>query len=160
MALLKLTAPWRIYYKELCALFEKDEEVHIVYDEDNQLINLYVENEAKAEAMTTVLPVTIEYGNVELKINIIPADRCNFRRSNGELMSDLFYGNPILNNIIIYDGIFTNPITYVIFENKVVQYYNDDIGDVNGICSTLYQDIAKRVFNDLDGIYYCTAYKK
>lgn len=40
--------------------------------------------------------------------------------------------------------------------NKVVQYFNDDLGDAHGVCSTLYQEIAKDVFGEHEGIFFCT----
>ena len=156
MAVLKLSAPWQIYYKELCLLFERDEEVRIVYDTDQQVISIYVDNAAKADAMAAALPTEKEFGNVTLTIDVIPANKSNLRRTQGSTYEDLFYKNPIVNDIVTVDGILTNPITYVIFKKEVVQYFNDDLGDANGMCSTLYQDIAKRVFEPEKGIHFCT----
>ena len=156
MAILKLSAPWEIYYKELNELFKQDEEVHIIYDRDDQIINIYVENEAKADAMYTALPQVKEFGGVTLEINVVPANKTNLRRSRGTTYEDLFYKNPIVNDIVTIDGIMSNPITYIIFEKEVVQYYNDNLGDANGLCSTLYQDIAKRIFCEEDGVFFCT----
>lgn len=156
MALLKLSAPWQTYYKELNALFGKDKEVHIIYDQDDQIINIYVDNQAKADAMDSALPSVKEFGNVTLEINVIPANKPSLRRSRGTVYEDLFYNNPVVDDIVTIDGIMTNPITYVIFHKEVVQYYNDDLGDAFGQCSTLYQDIAKRVLNEEPGVYYCT----
>ena len=53
-------------------------------------------------------------------------------------------------------GIFSNPITYVVFVNEVVQYYNDNLSDIHGLRSTLYQEIAKDIFETRLGVYYCT----
>lgn len=155
MAILKLSAPWQIYYKELSILFEKDKEVHIVYNTEDQIIDIYVDNPAKAEAMAATLPTEKEFGNITLIINIIPANK-NLRRSKGSDYEDLFYGNSIVKDIVTVDGIMSNPITYVIFKKEVVQYFNDDLGDAHGMCSTLYQDIAKRVFNEEEGVFFCT----
>ena len=156
MAKLNLAAPWYTYYNELCALFKEDKEVHIVYDEMDQIINIYVDNQSKADAMNQVLPTSMDFGNVELEINIVPSNDLNVRKSVGSLFQDLFYKNSICKDVVTIEGIFTNPITYVIFKKEVVQYYNDNLGDAHGICSTLYQDIAKRVFLEKDSIYYCT----
>lgn len=155
MAILKLSAPWQIYYKELCALFEKDKEVGIVYDTDEQIINIYVENAAKADAMYAVLPTEKDFGGVTLRINVVPANK-SLRRSVGAVYEDLFYNNPIVDEIVTLEGIMTNPITYVIFKKEVVQYYNDSLGDAHGMCSTLYQDIAKRVLCEESGVFFCT----
>ena len=156
MAKLNMSAPWYVYYNELCALFKEDKEVHIVYDEMDQIINIYVENQAKADAMDEVIPKVMTFGNVDLEINIVPANKLCSRKSKGNLFEDLFFDNPICTDVVTVEGIFTNPITYVIFRKEVVQYYNDNLGDAHGVCSTLYQDIAKRVLKDQDSIYYCT----
>ena len=71
MAILKLSAPWQIYYKELCELFKFDEEVRIVYDTEEQVINIYVDNAAKADAMYAVLPTEKDFGGIVVQINVI-----------------------------------------------------------------------------------------
>ena len=158
MALLKLSAPWYIYYKELCVLFYEDREVRIVYDSDAQVINIYVDNQAKADAMTELLPAVKDFGSVQLEINVIPSNIAKFKTSRLIDFANLFERNPIVDNIITVD-MMTNTITYIIFRKEVVQYYNDDLGDANGVCSTLYQDIASRVFEKKEGIYFCTNVK-
>ena len=158
MAVVKLSAPWQTYYKELSLLFEHDDEVRIVYDTDEQVINIYVDNAVKAEAMAAALPATKQFGSVELEINIIPSNkRVNMlRASKGMGFVDLFKGNSIVDDVVVIDDIMSNPITYVIFKKEVVQYFNDDLGDANGMCTTLYQDIAKRVFEEHEGVFFCT----
>ena len=158
MAILKLSAPWQIYYKELSLLFEKDEEVRIVYDTDEQIINIYVEDAAKAEAMAAVLPTEKDFGGIKVLIVIIPANP-TFKKAKsvrGSLYEDLFRGNPIVDDIVTIEGVMTNPITYVIFKKEVVQYYNDSLSDAHGMCSTLYQDIASRILDAGEGIFFCT----
>lgn len=157
MAVLNLSAPWQTYYKELSELFKEDNEVSIVYDTDEQVISIYVDNAVKAEAMAAALPPVKRFGSVELTITVIPSNRVNILRSSkGMGYPDLFKGNPIVIDVVVVDGIMSNPITYVIFKKEVVQYFNDDLGDVNGMCTTLYQDIAKRVFEEHEGVFFCT----
>lgn len=158
MAILKLSAPWQIYYKELCELFKKDNEVRIVYDTDEQIINIYVENTAKADAMAAVLPTEKEFGGVTVYINVIPANPTfkKAKSTRATMYEDLFRGNPIVDDIVTIEGIMTNSITYIIFSKEVVQYYNDSLSDAHGMCSTLYQDIAKRVLDAGEGIFFCT----
>ena len=158
MAILKLSAPWHTYYKELNELFKFDDEVRIVYDTDEQIINIYVEDAAKAEAMAAVLPTEKDFGGITVLIVVIPANS-TFKKAKsvrGSLYEDLFRGNPIVDDIVTIEGIMTNPITYVIFKKEVVQYYNDSLADAHGLCSTLYQDIAKRILDADEGIFFCT----
>lgn len=56
MAKLKLSPPWVIFYQQIKALFEKDPNIKIVYDEDEQKISLFVDNANKADALTRLLP--------------------------------------------------------------------------------------------------------
>ena len=46
------------------------------------------------------------------------------------------------------DGYWFVDITYVIFKNCVVQFFNDNLNDAHGVISTLYQDIAAELFAD------------
>lgn len=156
MALLKLSSPWEIFYKELDILFSKDDDVSIVYDTDEQIITMYVQDGTKATALMEILPEELHFGNIVVTLNIVSANKGR-SRSMGSVYEDAFWGNPIVEDIRTYEGIMSNPITYVIFRKEVVQYWNDDIGDANGICSTLYQDIAYRVFEETQGVYFCTS---
>ena len=109
MAILKLSAPWHTYYKELNELFKFDDEVRIVYDTDEQIINIYVEDAAKAEAMAAVLPTEKDFGGIKVLIVIIPANS-TFKKAKsvrGSLYEDLFRGNPIVDDIVTIEGVMT-----------------------------------------------------
>ena len=154
MARLNLSAPWVQYYHELSAMFKNDHDIKILYDEDKDNIKMYVADAAKAAALEELLPKEKTFGNVIIKITIIPGNKIGADASN--IFETAFNGNPALCYTYRVDGIFTNPIIYVVFENAVVQYFTDDLGDINGVRSTLYQDIAKEIFVPMDGVYYCT----
>lgn len=168
MALLKLSSPWVIFYKEINAMFEYDPEIKVVFDEEENIVKLYVDNPDKADALSQILPKEKEFGAVTLKIEVVPAnkeatERANVAnklrtvlRGNGELIENALIGNPAFVYSKTITGVFTNPITYIVFMNKVVQYYTDSLSDINGVTSTLYQDIAKDIFLPFDGIFYCT----
>lgn len=154
MAKIGLSSPWVVYYREVNALFGQDPEIHVVFDEDKNELKLFVDNSSKAEALRELLPVEKEFGNVVLKIDIIPSNRKV--SACGSVFGTAFANNPILSEIKVVSGIFTNDIYYVIFVNKVVQYFNDSLEDANGVCSTLYQDIAKRIFENHPNVFFCT----
>lgn len=149
---MKLSPPWVNYYNEIKALFEQDPEITINFDEETPKISLYVDNGRKADALTQLLPTEKDFGNVKLLIEVVPADSETTKVS---LIEDAFYGNPALSYVYSADtpmGTFN----YVVFEGKIVQYFNDDIGDINGNKTTLYQEIAKDVFGEEVGLYFCT----
>lgn len=154
-----MSAPWVIFYREVQALFAEDPTVHVVYNEEENDIKLYVDKGDKAEALSLLLPSSKTFGNVTVNISIIPANNGeglfgDFGKA--ELFEIAFFGNNAYSFAKTITGIFTNNLTYVVFKKKVVQYFNDDLGDVYGQCSTLYQEIAKEVFDTIEGVYFCT----
>ena len=163
MARIKLSPPWCTRYSQIAALFQYDSDVHVFFDEDNYDIKLYVDNDDKAAALQILLPREYNFGNITLKIEIIPAnadDINTFINENtplDELFEIAFDGNgafsfaKTIHGVMLLDG-----ITYVVFKKQVVQYYTDDLSDYFGNCSTLYQEIAKDVFGEKQNLYYCT----
>lgn len=170
MAQLNLSPAWDIYYQKINALFKNDALATVIYDRDNFKINIYVEDEKKAEALDQVLIHNVIFGSQELTINVIPAnseDRAPLpygvhKRSRVTynyprlIWDDVFYGNPLYSYSRRYTGIYNNPLTYVVFTPSVVQYYTDSLNDINGFSSTLAQEIAKDIFVDGDGVFFCT----
>lgn len=150
---MKLSAPWVNFYRELEALFVQDPEVKVVYEEENNEVKLFVDNARKADALTQLFPAEKEFGNVTLKITVIPANNADV--SKADLLAEAFDGNPALSYIQHVDAVLGS-FDYAVFQNKVVQYFNDDLSDINGLRSTLYQDIAKDVFGEDAGVFFCT----
>lgn len=148
---LKKLSPWETYYKELDAMFKHDGDVHIVFDEDAYKIKMYVNDDAKASALAELIPTEKKLGNITLKIDIVPA---NGFMEVKNVYDMAFLCNPVVAGIIETFGVFR--ATYVIFKAEVVQYYDDNIGDYYGNCSTLYQDIARNIFNQKEGVFFCT----
>ena len=158
MATVNLVSPWVNYYREVEALFRNDPEVRVIYFEDNNKLRLYVDSGKKAEAISRLIPVERKFGNVTLLIEVIPGNKEKLTSEAENLFKAAFDGNKALSFIQTISGIFTNELTYVVFIPEVVQYYTDDLGDIHGIRSTLYQDIAKEVFADcgIENVYFCT----
>lgn len=156
----KLSAPWTTFYREVKELFNPDPEIKVLYDEDAGNIKLYVDNAAKADALTKLLPSSKSFGNVTIKVTVIPADK-SARKIEGAtsklatLFNQAFDGNPVYSYSYPIEGIFENDFVYIVFQNKVVQFWNDNLSDIHGLCSTLYEDIARDVF-EIRGAYYCT----
>lgn len=154
---LKKISPWVEYYRKLVALFKKDPDIKIIYDEGINVIKMYINGQDKYEALNQLLPSEKKFGNVTLEIELIP---CNdLKLSQTDLFRRAFSGNPVVTDVItIGQEIIgsTNDFNYIVFEKEVVQYYDDSLGDPHGNRSTLYQEIAKEVFGEQDGIYFCT----
>lgn len=151
---IKMVSPWVEYYRKVEAFFEHDPSVTVVFDDEAKNLKLLVKGAAKADALSQLLPTEVTFGNVVMTISVIPA---NDKQSKVDLFRDALSGNEALVTIADITGVFANPISYVIFEKEVVQYWNDDLGDAHGIRSTLYQDLAKEIFGeDNEGVFFCT----
>ena len=158
MAVLELSAPWEILYKEITALFGEDEDIRIVYDRVKDTIKLYVSNAAKADALATILPGAIDSGGKEISLVIIPANKGVEGTTYATVYETAFKGNPAFSKVISFDD-FNIKFTYVVFTNKVVQFYTDNLADYHGFKSTLYEDIAREIFVNTDkrgAVFFCT----
>ena len=153
---MKLSPPWTKFYKELEALFKDDPGIKMAFEEqeDGYKIKLYVEGANKAEALVELLPTEKQFGNVTVYIDVIPA---NLNKEDiVQLYRAAFEGNPAFSYAEAVTGISAPNFNYIVFEPEVVQFFNDDLSDINGYCSTLYQEIAKDVFVEHPGVYFCT----
>ncbi len=150
---LKLSSPWITYYKKVYTLFDGDPEVAVMYDDDEKKLTLLVDNEIKANALSELLPSEKSFGSVMVTIEVVPSNESQTIES---LVRNAFTGNPILSEIQTVEGVFTNPICYVVFKPSIAQFWNDDLSDLNGVCTMLHQDIAKEVFDGNEGLFFCT----
>lgn len=169
MAKLKLSPPWDTYYQELNAMFKNDTSVNVVMDDDACEVKLYVDSGDKAEALRQLLPETKEFGGVTLKVTVVPANaplqtRYVYNKDFDEYMERMFLkafeDNSALDDVVTVCGVFGFSACYVIFKKEVVQYYNDNMSDINGLCSTLYENIARDIFKPDLGAFYCTSANK
>ena len=150
---INLSAPWVNYYHELEMLFCGDPEISMEFIEKDYTIRLFVDNERKAAALDQLLMNEVSFGNVILHVVVIHPNR---EKTIGELFEEAFEKNPAMNHVkrkAMPDG---QEFQYILFQNRVVQYFNDDLGDPYGNRSTLYQDIAKDVFKENAGVFFCT----
>ena len=160
MAKMTLSPPWAIFYREIQALFGEDPEIHVVYDEENEVVKIYVENSEKAEILSQLLPTKKMFGRVALDIQVIPADGKKYstelpEKVDATMFETAFKGNPVFSYAKTFPNLFGFVVTYVVFEPEVVQFYTDDISDINGLKSTLFEDVARDVFEGVQ-VNFCT----
>ena len=156
---LSLATPWAIYFRQIEALFQEDSEVRVTFESEDgeHEIKIYVDNQDKADAIAKLLPDEKVFGGVSVKVTVIPSN--DDETSLVKLIERAFRGNPALKYIKSVDPSMTSfGADYVVFKKEVVQYFNDSLADINGQCSTLYQDIAREVIEQKDGevVYFCT----
>lgn len=151
MERLQLSPPWVEFATEVMELFKEDPDVEAKYIDEERRLKLYVDDTDKLNALAQLLPKEKTFGNEKLEIELVPSNRV---MTTADLFCRAFKGNPAVVDIETVD-VFSNPITYVSFKKEVVQYYNDNLGDLHGNKSTLMECIARDVF-DVSGVSFCT----
>ena len=151
---LSVSSPWVTYVRKIEELFGDDPAIGIKYDNDSRTVTMHVDGSDKADAIARMIPGEVEFGNVKLKVSIVPSND----DSPEAIVRKAFSGNPVVSSIETVEDCVPmfGGRTYVSFKPHVVQFFNDDMSDPNGVCSTLYQDIAREVL-DADGVSFCTA---
>ena len=165
---LKVSPPWITYIHKLTALFDEDPQIAFNVDfsaDRGPSVTLSINNGEKAAALIKLLPTEVEYGNITLTVTV----DCNHISnrafvSKKELFETAFEGNPIFAYAVAPadEGYWYPTITYVVFKNCVVQFFNDNLNDCHGLVSTLYQDIATDIFLDevSEGVFFNTDVEK
>lgn len=151
---IKLAAPWITYANQIEAMFKEDKDINFSFDDGKEkIITLRVVGAEKADAIAQLLPAEMTFGNISLKIKVIPANKLGNKTI--DLFRKAFEGNPAVSEITSAESLW-GTLNFIMFKPKVVQYYNDSMFDINGIKTTIYQDLAEKIFGNITGIYYCT----
>lgn len=168
MARINLVAPWDEYYNKMVAFFKDDPYVTVLYEEeDEKHIKLLVNEPFKAEALSRLLKTELDFSGVKLLVSVIPANDVSqdvisyFKRMGVSEDYDIRYMHALNDNDIYADvrkieGLMSFGAVYVVFKKKVIQYYNDNLGDLNGMKSTLAENIARDIFVSNNGVFFCT----
>lgn len=150
---IKLSPPWQTYVREIRELFKGDHEIeNITYDAGENVIRMYVNGNEKAEALEAILPKERTFGSVTIKTEVIPS---NGEKTTVDMFKRAFANNPNVSKII-EEQYFGESFAFISFENRVVQFFNDQLDDPDGVRSTLYQEIAKDIFQDTGCVFFCT----
>ena len=156
----KIAPPWITYVNEITALFQHDPDIELKYNNDDPSITIFIKNNPeKAAALCLLLPDVKIFGNISLFINIEADEISNRAFPDAKNLFDVaFDRNPVYAFSKQISNIFSNKLLYVVFKNKVVQFFNDNLNDIFFFFCTLYQTIAQEIFNDANllGVYYCT----
>ena len=150
---LKLSPPWVTYVRKIEALFGEDPDIKIEYDEANLILKLFIENPTKADAIQQLLPTEKVFGNITLAVQVIPANK---PQRKIDIFQKAFEGNPVFSYAVSVDGISSNDYNFVVFRHKICQFWNDQMNDINGNVSTLYEDVARDIFENADGVFFNT----
>ena len=167
MAKVNLISPWNEHYNKIAAFFKDDPYTTVLYDEEEKHIKLLVNEPFKAEALSRLLKTEFDFGGVKLLISVIPANDITkdtttyFDRASANKDYCVEYQHALIDNDIFayireIKGMLGFDAVYVVFKKKVIQYYDDNIGDLNGMKSTLAEDIARDIFTTCNGVFFNT----
>lgn len=155
---MKISSPWVSYVHKLRALFGKDPDIEIFFDDADNVVTLHVKSDAKAKALERILKPFVTFGKNVLKITVVSD---NAEENRKELFIEAFRDNPLFSGVtkITPEGS-SYAFTYVMFKNQTVQYWDDNFGDPHGNVTTLAQDLMWSVIETDDdltnGVYFCT----
>lgn len=163
-ARLKFAPPWVTFANKVKAMFRDDPDTTVVYENAVPKVIVTVNGTNKAAAIAALLPTEKKIGNVTLYVEVTtrdgsPLGEVSVPAEKAELFETAFKNNPAFSFTRCVDYAFiTNKITYVVFANRVVQFFNDNLNDNFGNISTLYQEIAKDIFDPdiTNGVFYST----
>ena len=153
----KLYPPQVTYYKELNKFFEGDPEVKVIFDdtEDEIVIKILVDNTDKADALSIILNPSVEFGNVNVAINVIPPN--NSQKTTSEIIKTALAKNPAFNELKTVKDVFGNEINYALFSREVAQFFNGNIDDPCGLKTMLYSEIAEDIFKEHNDVLFSTS---
>lgn len=163
--LVSLSPPWYTFANEVkytygmsrCVqvnnLVEVDGEYHLT-------INAY--DDCIAEALRQVLPLTKDFGNIDVDITIfnskgevVPViNQVYTRETLAELYCRALTCNPFFRGVVLKPDVLPSTVgdVIVIIDKKVIQFYDDDISD---LCAN-FNEVAAKVFKDVSNILFET----
>lgn len=161
---LRIQSPWVLFYKEVYALFARDPQIKVLFNNDGPELKIQVKgNDEKAACLGRFFPKEKAFGNVILNCSVVG--------DNGEPVPDVdlpdkiaiqkvFEGNEALSFVKDVPTPFGYSILYVVFVKEVVQYYSDNMFDLYGATSTIYENLARDIFEqpfqNADYCSFCT----
>lgn len=151
-----MQSPWQDFTNKVNALFAADEDVSVAFYDEDKTIKLYVHGAAKADAIAQLLPGKVEFGNVEVSVDVVPDNT----DSLATILKTAFAGNPIVADVITTgEGTpVVGEVAYLVMEAAVVQYWNDNLASPWGVSSMTAENIAKDVLESKNGLFICSDY--
>jgi hypothetical protein len=156
----RLSPPMWTVHRQISALFGKDVEINIkepVETDAGVDFIIIVSNNAKAQAIKALLKNSFDCG-VHVNVYVYGADENTEVKASdiGDIktVENAFAGNPIFFGIKDVSSA-GRTMAYCIFKKEVIQFWNDDLSDFYGNCSTLPHFLAIELFNDTI-VSFCT----
>lgn len=153
---MRLAAPWVEYYHMISTFFDDDKDIRVLLDNENRNVRIYVKTQDKYTALNKMLKEEIkEEDTVLCTVTVLPPNEAQVLDLDADdLIYVAFSGNPIISRVLQSEHPFG--FTYVLFTPVIVRYRNDSLAEWDGYATTTYQDIAKKIFKPIDGLFWTT----
>lgn len=161
---LKMSPPWDGYMNMLASFFKGDTRVRVGSCDGRRVGTIEVFDGDMYQALEQVLNKKLRFGNVVLRIDIVPA---NCLRGKGDVLNikerdytDLaalkvvLSKNPAFAKIISRKTELGN-FVFCMFKPVVLMWYNDNLGSPYKQTTSVYEDAALHVFKDC-GVSFAT----
>ena len=148
----KLASPWVIFANQVESFFAGDPEVSCDYSDDGPALTVRVENATKADAIADLMGAEREFGNVTLKISVVPA---NADESQAALVRKALQGNPLFVDVeeLPWPG---GTATYAEMMPEVLTWEADSLQSPWGLQAATAEAVAREVFCVEPGTFFCT----
>ena len=154
----KMSPPWDGHMSMLASFFAGDSRVKVGYCGDNNVGTIEVFDTKMYVALQQVMRQKVKFGNVTLKISIIPAN--SVKAFKGEMtdlqaLKEVLKGNPAFSKIKSEKGGMFD-FVFCIFKPLVIQWYNDNLGNPWKLTTSTYEKQADFVFKRELGVSFTT----
>lgn len=158
---ISLNAPWVDHYKKVYQLLSPDPELTVSKDlkeVTEGCYNFYIisANGEKLDALRKVLRTNITFNTVILRMTFIHTDIGELEANDGPVIpteedwEKAFTGNPLFCRIVkAGKGLFD--MGYAVFAHEIIDYFSDDLSDINGYSHLLPATIVKEVCRFVEG---------
>mgnify|MGYP003321061786 CR=1 FL=1 len=151
----KLSPPWDGYMNMLASFFKGDKRVRVGGCDDKRVGTIEVFDTKMYCALEQVLNKKIRFGNVTLRIRIVPAnDLKAFKNTMTDLaaLKVVLSGNPAFAKFITRKTEVGNAV-FCMFKPVVLMWYNDNLGSPYKQTASVYELAAQTVFKGCGASY-------
>lgn len=159
-----ISAPWIAYAHKVIAAFGDDPEIAVdIGDADVSegflTIEIICTNYVKYKALQEIVNAPDEISGVRIDMRFTYTGTDRDKRTS--LYEAALRGNPYFNSVIqLSDPRDENvKYTFALFNNEVVQYFDDDISDYYGCNNMVPEDLFREILKDDPEIRLCQVHK-
>lgn len=147
--------PKYTYRDKIAKFFDMDEDVRVSELTDGNAITLYVASADKAKAISKLIKHVFPFSHEEVTINVEDVSK---PESMASIVKSAFAHNRRVRKIVVEPWIGGGEKIYVVCDDGVIQFPNDDLSDYRRNLTELPASVAQEIFEETNGqVSFCTA---